>query len=334
MTKRSSTPLCGPWQLRDQRLDRAQEVGLLMPEVVEVRPQGLMEEAQLPVVELDRLHGASLPPRGRFVLALARWADRDPLEACVARDRLACPFRVDPNSHALADLDLLSVDSQEPGAPDVDVHLFLIRLRLVVLEARRPRRQVEVVDAERGHAERSAHLLHDSVQLVPSSDVVLGHAPSCGFSPAYRPTRVAPTWPLAHSSSHSHSLRRGAEERETRTPRPSRRRPSPPPSPPLRPAPLRPSTSATSGASRLRDRSRRSRSTKPSSSPGRRRSRRQRGPASCRRASRCRTTTTSETRTRRRGLSASPTTRRSPPDDVRSAATGSRASSGPSSRPS
>ena len=117
-----------------QRLDRAQDVGLVVPEVVQVRPQRLVEDAQLLVGELDRVHGASLPPRGRFVPAFARRADRDPLQALVARDRLARHFRVDPHGHPFADLDLLPVDPQQPRAAYVDVDLLLVRLRLVVLE--------------------------------------------------------------------------------------------------------------------------------------------------------------------------------------------------------
>ena len=45
-----------------------------------------MNEAQLFVSQLDRMHGASLTPRGRLVRPFARRADCDPLQSLVARD--------------------------------------------------------------------------------------------------------------------------------------------------------------------------------------------------------------------------------------------------------
>src|SRR5262245_44134061 len=130
-----------------------------------------MEDAQLLVVQLDRWHGPSLTPGGRLVLASPRRADRDPLQPVVACDRLARHLRVDSDGHPLADLDLLTVDDQVPRAANVDVDLLLVRRPLVVLEALRARREIEVVDAERGHAEGSPHLLDNAVQLVPTGHV-------------------------------------------------------------------------------------------------------------------------------------------------------------------
>ena len=46
------------------RLDRSEDVGLVVPEVLEVGVQRGSDEAELLVGELDRLHGRSLRLRG------------------------------------------------------------------------------------------------------------------------------------------------------------------------------------------------------------------------------------------------------------------------------
>ena len=45
----------GRWELRHQFLDLPEHVGLLVPEVVQVRMQRRLEEPQLVLVELDRV---------------------------------------------------------------------------------------------------------------------------------------------------------------------------------------------------------------------------------------------------------------------------------------
>ena len=83
--------------------------------------------------------------------------------------------------------------AQAPRALDVDVDLFLVRLRLVVLEPLGARRQVEVVDAERRHSERPPQLLDHAVELVQPGHVVSRHVPSVRFSSAYRASIVVPS---------------------------------------------------------------------------------------------------------------------------------------------
>src|SRR5919201_5473951 len=55
--------LARPGQLRDQLLDLAQELRLLVPEIVEVALEGGVNHAQLGVCQFDRGHGVTLPWR-------------------------------------------------------------------------------------------------------------------------------------------------------------------------------------------------------------------------------------------------------------------------------
>src|SRR5688572_1829409 len=107
-----------------------------------------MQESQLFLGQLDRMHDASLPPGRWLVPAILRRPDRNPLQALVACDRLTCHLGIDPNDDALTDLDLLSGEAEAARALHVEVDLLLVRLRLVVLEALGSGREVEVVDAE------------------------------------------------------------------------------------------------------------------------------------------------------------------------------------------
>src|SRR3954468_22170599 len=118
---------------------------------------------------------ASLTPRRWFVPAFARRADRDPLETLVSRDRLAGDLGGDADGDALADVDLLPVESEHARPAHVDVDLLLVRLSLVVLEAFGARRQIEVVHAKRRHPECSPHLLDHAIELVQTRHVVLRH---------------------------------------------------------------------------------------------------------------------------------------------------------------
>jgi hypothetical protein len=73
---------------------------------------------------------------------------------------------IDSHDDSFADLDLLAPAPKASRSLDVDVNLLLVRLRLVVLQAFGAGRKVEVVDAERGHAQRPPKLFHHAVELV------------------------------------------------------------------------------------------------------------------------------------------------------------------------
>ena len=117
-------------------------------------------------------------------------------------------------------------EAQASRSLDVDVDLLLVRLRLVVLEAFGARRQVEVVDAERGHAQRPPQLLDHSVELVQPGHVVSRHVPSVRFSAAYRASIVVPSAPTRHPRICRPRPRRLRQRRATTAllRRPARRR--------------------------------------------------------------------------------------------------------------
>ena len=81
-----------------------------------------------------------------------------------AGDRLARRPRVEPHERADLNRDLLTVDAVDPAAADDHVHFFLLRLALVVLAARRVRRELEPVDAERLDAENPPHEMHGAAR--------------------------------------------------------------------------------------------------------------------------------------------------------------------------
>src|SRR2546430_5472517 len=98
------------------------------------------------------MHARRLEGPARLVTARRR-ADgdhRQPLGPC---HRLPGRSGVEPDEGAHADRNLLALDSVDPGPVDDHVHLFLPRLRFVVLAARGVRWQLEPVDAEGPGAE-------------------------------------------------------------------------------------------------------------------------------------------------------------------------------------
>ncbi len=68
-------------------------------------------------------------------------------------------------------LDLLALDMKHAAAGEVDVDLLLARAGLVVLEALRSGRQIELVDTEGRDAERPAHLAERAVATLAGLDV-------------------------------------------------------------------------------------------------------------------------------------------------------------------
>src|SRR3954470_17708409 len=87
--------------------------------------------------------------RAARLVAAAPCTDRDHRQALGAGDGLARGSGVEAEDHRRAHRHLLAIDPVDAAAADHHVHLFLLRVRLVVLDPFGVRRQLEPVDAER-----------------------------------------------------------------------------------------------------------------------------------------------------------------------------------------
>jgi hypothetical protein len=92
-------------------------------------------------------------------------ADADPTEPILAGRHLAHRSRRDEDVTARVEFDDLVVDRHRAGAVQDVVELFLAHRRLVVQASSRPRRKLQLVDAERSNAERDANALQLAVVL-------------------------------------------------------------------------------------------------------------------------------------------------------------------------
>src|SRR3954454_19505270 len=100
--------------------------------------------------------------RATRLVAAAPCTDRDHRQALGAGDGLARGSGVEAEDHRRVHRHLLAVDPVDAAAADHHVHLFLLRVRLVVLDAFGVRRQLETVDAKRLAPELATEELHRS----------------------------------------------------------------------------------------------------------------------------------------------------------------------------
>src|SRR5437762_780572 len=141
---------------------------------------------------------ASLSPGGWLIGTGERRAEGDELEPLVAGRRHAHGLGIETHEAPGLELDVLAVDGQRPGALDDEHDLLLPLVAMVVLASAHPRRQREVVEAERPRAERAARLLDGAARALALEvgdvdDAVRGHRGKP--TSRARPRRVAPAVP-------------------------------------------------------------------------------------------------------------------------------------------
>src|SRR5262245_30468099 len=91
-------------------------------------------------------------------------ADPDPRQPFGARDHLTARVRREEDELPGPELVLLAFDADGPAPLDDRVDLLLPVAGVVVLRALATGREVELVDAERAHAQRSAQRLEHAVR--------------------------------------------------------------------------------------------------------------------------------------------------------------------------